>query len=57
MAASFVPSHSGHENSWDAVETYFHCITECSLDDGECVTRCVEGLRAGEETPTNSQHM
>tara|TARA_B100001939_G_scaffold308603_1_gene289306 strand:+ start:1545 stop:1718 length:174 start_codon:yes stop_codon:yes gene_type:complete len=57
MAASFVPSHSGHENSWDAVETYFHCITECSLDDGECVTRCVEDLRASEDAQTNSQHM
>ena len=27
------------------VETYFQCITTCSLDDGECVTRCVEQLR------------
>jgi hypothetical protein len=32
----------------DAVSTYFECITACSLDDGECVTRCVEVLR--EET-------
>jgi hypothetical protein len=30
----------------DAMETYFTCITTCSLDDGECVTRCVEELRA-----------
>jgi hypothetical protein len=29
----------------DAVSTYFECITACSLDDGECVTRCVEVLR------------
>ena len=30
--------------SWDAVETYFECITTCSLDgEGvECLTRCVE---------------
>ncbi|MFZ4565428.1 MAG: hypothetical protein ACOYMY_03115 [Prochlorococcaceae cyanobacterium] len=34
------------EGSWDAVETYFNCISECSLDDGECVTRCVEELKA-----------
>ena len=34
--------------SWDAVETYFECITTCSLDDGECITRCVDELR---ETP------
>jgi hypothetical protein len=33
------------EGSWDAVEVYFNCISECSLDDGECVTRCVEELR------------
>lgn len=29
----------------DHVDTYFECITACSLDDGECVTRCVETLR------------
>jgi len=29
----------------DSVSSYFECITECSLDDGECVTRCVEVLR------------
>ncbi|MEY4759410.1 MAG: hypothetical protein RLZZ268_908 [Cyanobacteriota bacterium] len=29
----------------DALETYFECITTCSLDDGACVTRCVEQLR------------
>ena len=34
--------------SWDAVETYFECITTCSLDDGECITRCVEQLRDAE---------
>lgn len=31
--------------TWDAMETYFECITTCSLEDGECVTRCVEQLR------------
>jgi hypothetical protein len=38
------PSRS-HNETWDAMETYFECITTCSLDDGECVTRCVEQLR------------
>ncbi len=33
------------EQTWDAVETYFECITTCSVDDGECITRCVEQLR------------
>jgi hypothetical protein len=31
--------------TWDAMESYFECITTCSLDDGECVTQCVEQLR------------
>jgi hypothetical protein len=34
-----------HSETWDAMETYFECITTCSLEDGECVTRCVEQLR------------
>ena len=29
----------------DAVDSYFHCITTCSLEDGDCITRCVEELR------------
>lgn len=29
----------------DAMEAYFECITTCSLEDGECVTQCVEQLR------------
>mgnify|MGYP006267722295 FL=1 len=31
--------------TWDAMDSYFECITTCSLDDGECVTHCVEQLR------------
>jgi len=38
-------TETSHEQSWDSVETYFECITTCSLDDGECITRCVEELR------------
>ena len=34
-----------HGETWDAVETYFECITTCSLDDGECITQCVEQLK------------
>jgi len=39
--------HAGYDqqSSNDSVEAYFTCITTCSLDDGECVTRCVEELR------------
>jgi len=43
-----VPSGGQSEQqlqTWDAMETYFECITTCSLDDGDCVTRCVEQLR------------
>jgi hypothetical protein len=35
----------GQTDSRDAMEVYFECITTCSLEDGECVTRCVEELR------------
>jgi hypothetical protein len=33
------------EDTREAMEVYFECITTCSLEDGECVTRCVEELR------------
>ncbi len=32
-------------SSEDPVETYFACITTCSLDDGDCITICTEQLR------------
>ncbi len=38
-----------HEQTWDSVETYFECITTCSLDDGECITRCVDQLRNSDD--------
>jgi hypothetical protein len=45
------PNTTGdHEQAWDAVETYFECITTCSLDDGECITRCVEQLKDSEDS-------
>ena len=37
--------HTEAHQGGDALETYFECITTCSLDDGACVTRCVEQLR------------
>jgi hypothetical protein len=36
---------SSEGQQWDSVEAYFECITTCSLDDGDCVTHCVEELR------------
>jgi hypothetical protein len=41
--SSLAASH--HTDTLDAMETYFECITTCSLDDGACVTACVERLR------------
>ena len=35
----------GFAQAGDSVETYFECITTCSIDDGECITRCVEQLK------------
>ncbi len=43
------PTHEGlaqEEGGAAAMDVYFECITTCSLDDGECVTRCVEELRS-----------
>jgi len=44
------PTHWEHqtrlsEDASDAVDSYFQCITTCSLEDGACITRCVEQLR------------
>ena len=41
---------SGLAGSHDPVETYFECITACSIDDGECVTQCVEVLRSSDSS-------
>jgi hypothetical protein len=40
------PSLHGHPSpNHDAMEAYFTCITTCSLDDGSCITECVEEFR------------
>jgi hypothetical protein len=44
-AAALAEGAESAGNTWDAMEVYFECITTCSLEDGECVTRCVEELR------------
>ena len=46
---SSAPGQAPHDQTWDAVETYFECITTCSLDDGDCITQCVEQLRDAED--------
>ena len=42
MNDSVISSNQNEER--DAINSYFECITECSIVDGheECVTRCVE---------------
>lgn len=35
----------GFDSGNDPVEAYFECISQCSLDDGECVTVCTTILR------------
>ena len=45
MEHAGMTSHSEAHNAGDALEVYFECITTCSLDDGACVTRCVDQLR------------
>ncbi|MEB3209372.1 MAG: hypothetical protein VKK63_10710 [Synechococcus sp.] len=37
--------HAEPDQAIDSLDVYFECITTCSLDDGACMTRCVELLR------------
>ncbi|QNI73906.1 hypothetical protein SynNOUM97013_01849 [Synechococcus sp. NOUM97013] len=34
-------SQSSMTERWDALEDYFVCITECDLNDQNCVTSCL----------------
>ena len=46
QGTSYQPhAQQDHGGQSDSLEVYFECITTCSLDDGACVTRCVEQLR------------
>ena len=50
MNDSFVSSNQNSEI--DSINSYFECITECSIVNGhqECVTRCLEvHLKGGEQ--------
>ncbi len=29
----------------DPIELYFECITTCSMEDGDCVDKCVDELK------------
>ncbi len=50
MNDSFVSSNQNTEI--DSINSYFECITECSIVDGhqECITRCLEvHLKGGDQ--------
>ena len=50
MNDSFVSTNQTTEI--DSINSYFECITECSIVDGhqECITRCLEvHLKGGEQ--------
>ena len=54
VGGSTAPGPAPHEQTWDAVETYFQCITTCSRDDGDCITQCVELLRDADDACARS---
>ena len=29
----------------DPIESYFECISSCDIEDGTCISRCVEILK------------
>ena len=29
----------------DPIESYFECITTCDIEDGNCISRCIEILK------------
>ena len=29
----------------DPIESYFECISTCDIEDGKCISRCVEILK------------
>ena len=30
---------------YDPMESYFECVSSCDLNDGTCISRCVEILK------------
>ena len=30
---------------YDPIESYFECISSCVMEDGTCISRCVEILK------------
>ena len=40
LKAEFDQKHLAE--SWEALESYFACISECSMNDHECVSNCLD---------------
>tara|TARA_B100002052_G_C15297428_1_gene339519 strand:- start:184 stop:327 length:144 start_codon:yes stop_codon:yes gene_type:complete len=32
----------------DPIESYFECLSTCDIEDGNCISRCVEILKQNE---------
>ncbi|MEB3199225.1 MAG: hypothetical protein VKK62_01700 [Synechococcaceae cyanobacterium] len=45
LAAATIGGSADPPEGTEPIDAYFECLTTCSLEDGECVTRCVEVLR------------
>ena len=44
-------NHDFRENQLqtsDPIESYFECISTCDIEDGSCISRCVEILKKNE---------
>ena len=37
-----------HFQTSDPIESYFECISTCDIEDGSCISRCVEILKKNE---------
>ena len=35
--------HKSITERWNELDAYFECITECDINDQNCVTRCLVG--------------
>ena len=38
-----------HFQNPDPIETYFECISTCDIQDGNCISNCVEILKQSGE--------
>jgi hypothetical protein len=44
-----------HGDRWSAVDNYLICISECDLNDGTCITRCLDTHLKEEDDTTSHQ--